>query len=348
MTLSFSRLVGGIVVIVGLVAACGGDGERSVTLVAYDSFPTVDTALNEALDEFTATTGIGVEILTAGDTGTMVSKAILTAGTPEGDVIWGVDDANLVRALDIFEPYTVADVDALDAAARRLAPDDLATPVTIGDVCVNVDLEWFRARDLVPPGDLEDLADPAYSGLLVVQNPATSSPGLAFLLASVAAYGDGWVDYWQRLRDNDVAVTDGWTEAYYERFSWAGGGDRPLVVSYGSSPPAEVIFADPPRTTAPTGVIEATCYRQVEFAGILRGTDRESDARALLDFLVSERFQTELPLTLFVAPARTGVTLPPEFVEFAVVPAAPLSVDPVEIENRRVEWIDEWSRIVLG
>jgi thiamine transport system substrate-binding protein len=321
----------------------------SVTLVAYDSFPEGDTTLNDALDAFTDDTGIDVDLLIAGDTGTMLSKAVLTAGNPEGDVMWGIDNTFLSRAIDedVFEPYR-PDVE-LDPALTALVPGDEVTPVDFGDVCVNYELAYFTDNGLDVPTSLQDLTDPAYADLLVVENPATSSPGLAFLLATIDEFGiDGWQDYWTALADNGVAVTDGWTEAYYEQFSWAGGGPRPMVVSYGSSPPAEVIFADPPRDDAPTGVIESTCFRQVEFAGILRGTEAPEAARMLLDHLVGERVQSELALNLFVYPANTSIELPEEFVDFAVVPESSRSLDPAEIDANRSDWIDEWTSIVLG
>jgi thiamine transport system substrate-binding protein len=322
----------------------------SITLVAYDSFPESGTSLNDALDAFTDETGIEVELLIAGDAGTMLSKAVLTAGNPEGDVVWGIDNTFLSRAIaeDVFEPHAVDGVQ-IDDRYTDLVPNDEATPVDYGDVCVNYDIAWFAEAGLDVPASLDDLTDPAYADLLVVQNPATSSPGLAFLLATIDEYGpDGWTDYWQALADNGVAVTDGWTEAYYGQFTWAGGGDRPLVISYGSSPPAEVIFADPPRDDAPTGVIESTCFRQVEFAGVLRGTPHPEAAKMLVDHLVGERFQSELALNLFVYPTNEAVDLPPEFLEYAVVPDEPRSVDPAEIDENRETWIDEWTAIVLG
>jgi len=345
-----------------LTAGCGGDNDAdsdatslpadassTVTLVAYDSFPVADTDLNTALDSFTEQTGIDIEILISGDTGTMVSKAALTAGNPEGDVIWGIDNTFISRAIeaDVLEAYTPAEATAIPERLRAGAPGGIATPVTYGDVCVNVDLAWFAERGLDAPGSLEDLTDEAYRDLLVVQNPATSSPGLAFVAATVAAFGDGWQQYWSDLRANGVAVTDGWTEAYYERFTHAGGGDRPLVVSYGSSPPAEVIFAPEPLDIAPTGVIDETCFRQVEFAGILRGAANPNAARQLIDFLVSPEFQSTLPFTLFVYPAVDAVELPAEFVEYAVIPTDPLSVDASVIESERADWIEQWTETVL-
>ena len=342
-----------------LSAACDDDDGSGdvVTMVVYDSYPD-DSAdepnpLQLALDEFTADTGIEVALLKSQDAGTMLSKAVLTAGNPEGDVMWGVDNTLLSRAIEarVFEPYQSAAAAALDPQFTSLVPDGEATPVDYGDVCVNYDVAWFADNGLEVPTSLADLADPAYRDLLVVQNPATSSPGLAFLLATVAEFGEepgatgnpAWLAYWETLVDNGVEVVDGWTQAYYERFSAAGGGPKPLVVSYGSSPPAGVIFGDPE-----TGVVEATCFRQVEFAGILRGTDSPDEARQLVDFLVGERFQSELALNLFVYPANGDVELPPEFAEAAVIPIDPYTLDPADIDANRSAWIDQWTELVIG
>ncbi|MDJ0767655.1 MAG: thiamine ABC transporter substrate-binding protein [Ilumatobacter sp.] len=339
-----------------VLAACGDDGSdraRAVTLVAYESFPTDDPddphPVQLALDEFTDETGIEVEVLIAGDTGTMLSKAVLTAGNPEGDVMWGVDNTFLSRALeaDVFEPYVPDGIERIPSEFTDLVPGGEATPVDFGDVCVNYDVAALDAAGLEPPTDLDQLADPEYAGRLVVQNPATSSPGLAFLLATVAEFGSDWEAFWSELDSNGVAVVDGWTQAYYERFSLAGG-DRPLVVSYGSSPPFEVLAAAEPPDEAPTAVVEATCFRQVEFAGVLRGTDAPDEARRLMDFLISERFQREVPLNLFVFPANQDVELDQAFVDHATIAAEPLTVDPALIDERRSEWIDRWTEIVAG
>ena len=345
-----------------IVTACGDDSEtpaagdgapRPVTLVVYDSWPSDDAdepnPLQLAFGDFTAETGIEVELLVSGDAGTMLSKAALTAGNPEGDVMWGVDNTLLSRALDadVFEPYSAAGIDDLPEAFTALVPAGEATPVDFGDVCVNYDIAALQAAGLEPPTSLADLARPEYASRLVVQNPASSSPGLAFLMATIAELGDGWEQYWTDLRDGGVLVADGWTEAYYEAFSWAGG-DRPLVVSYGSSPPFEVLFATEPRDDAPTGVVPETCFRQVEFAGVLRGTDAPDEARRLVDFLISERFQREIPLNLFVFPTNPQVELDPAFVEYATIPDDPLTLDPAEIDANRADWIDRWTTIFTG
>ncbi len=332
------------------LGACSSDEPDTLKLLAYESFPTdPEGPIAAALAEFSEATGVDVEIVISGDTGTMLSKAALTAGNPEADVIWGIDSTFLSRAIDseIFEPYAAEGLDRLPVAFTSLVPNAEATPVDFGDVCVNYDISSLVDDGIVPPTSLSDLTRPEFAGKLVVQNPATSSPGLAFLLATIAQFGeDGWEQYWTDLRANGVEVVGGWTEAYYTEYSGSGG-DRPLVVSYGSSPPFEIMFAEPPLTEPASGVIESSCFRQVEFAGVLRGTDDPEHARALVDFLISERFQREVALNLFVFPVNPDVELEPAFVDFATIPENPITIDPILIDDNRTEWIERWNAAVL-
>jgi thiamine transport system substrate-binding protein len=332
-----------------LPVACssGGDQPASLTLLTYDAFTTPD-----ALADFTKDTGIEVKVAKSGDAGTLVNKAILTAGEPEGDVLWGVDNTLLSRALtaDLFVPYEASDLGDLDPASVALAPDHQVTPVDTGDVCLNYDKAWFASKGIAPPTTLDVLTAPEYKDLLVVENPATSSPGLAFLLATVAHFGEqGFVDYWTALRQNGVKVVDDWNTAYESSFTAGGGGGaQPIVVSYASSPPATIYYAEDPKPTEPTTAsVDASCFRQVEFAGILRGTGREKEARQLVDFLVGRAFQEELPLTNFVYPVRTDAALPDLFVQFARPVADPLTLTPQEIAAHRDEWIKQWTDAVL-
>ncbi|MBW3619109.1 MAG: thiamine ABC transporter substrate-binding protein [Actinobacteria bacterium] len=314
----------------------------TVTVVTHDSF----NISEEVIDAFEAESGITLELLASGDAGSMVNQAILTAGNPQGDVLFGVDNTFLSRALDaeLFLPYESPELGAVDP---ELVLDDehRVTPIDVGDVCLNYDREVL-ADDEVPTS-LEELVP--FADQLVVENPATSSPGLAFLLATVETFGeDGYLDFWQQLADGGVTVADGWEDAYYGQFSGgAGEGDNPLVVSYASSPPAEVYFADPRPDEAPTGVIEASCFRQIEFAGILQGTEYEAEAQQVIDWMLSPSFQEDIPLNMFVFPARTGVTLPDVFVEHATLPSDPIELDFRQIGEHREEWVEAWTSTVL-
>ena len=297
-----------------------------ITLVAYDAF----TPQEGIFDEFTKETGVKVTVVTAGDTGTMVSKAILTAGNPEGDVMWGIDNTFLSRAkkAELLTSYE---------------------PVDEGDICVNYDKNWFAQRNIPAPETFEDLRTPTYKNLLVVQDPTTSSPGLGFMLATIAYFGETkWEKYWEQLRANGIKIVSDWTSAYTAEFSGSSGkGKYPLVVSYGSSPPAEVVFAATPIDEPPTGVMEATCFRQTEYVGVLRGTKYEDIAQQLVDYLLGKTFQESMPLTLFVFPTNKDAQLPDVFKKFAVRPKNPLTVSADDIEKNRDAWLDTWRAIAL-
>jgi thiamine transport system substrate-binding protein len=344
---AWSRATGVVVVALAMLAAgCGGDdAPGEVVLVTHDSFA-VSKGVREAFEQ---ESGLTLRVLQAGDAGEALNRALLTAGNPQGDVLFGVDDNLLSRALDgeLLVPYASPE---LEHAPLFSPPDERVTPIDHGEVCLNVDRAWFRSRGLPLPRTLSDLVLDRYRNLLVVENPATSSPGLAFLLATVAQFGEGeWQTFWRGLRANGVKVVDGWEEAYTQQFSGAAGssGTRPIVVSYATSPAAEVIFAGRPLEVSPTAAVEDGCFRQVEYAGVLRGAPNEDGARALIDFMLSERFQADVPGSMFVYPVREGVALPEAFVEHALQPEAPLTLLPAEIEAGRDRWIDEWTQIVL-
>jgi thiamine transport system substrate-binding protein len=338
-----------IIALLGACAPAGGELEEPVTLrlMSHDSF----SASEEVLKAFEEEHGITVELLPSGDTGAALNQAILSKEDPLADLFFGVDNTFLSRALEaeIFEPY---DSPALKQIPDefKLAPEKQLLPVDYGDVCLNYDKAWFASQDLAVPDSLEALVDPAYENLLVVENPATSSPGLAFLLATIGHFGeDNYLDYWADLRANGVLVTDGWEDAYWGQFSAASEGDRPLVVSYASSPPAEVYYAEEPLEEAPTAAILAddTCFRQIEFVGILAGTQHRKAAEKLVDFMLSKRFQEDIPLQMFVFPVSQDAELPDVFVQHAAVPDKPATVDPAEIEDKREAWIEAWTETVL-
>ena len=334
-------------VLIALLAACGPQEPTTIKLMTHDSF----SVSEDVLQTFEEEHGVIVELLPSGDTGTALNQAILSKDDPIADVFFGVDNTFLSRALEagIFESY---DSPGLDKVPDRfkLDPENRLLPVDYGDVCLNYDKAWFAEKGLAPPSSLEDLTRPEYAGLLVVENPATSSPGLAFLLATIGHFGaDDMAGYWMDLRANDVLVTDGWEDAYWGQFSAASDGDRPIVVSYASSPPAEVYFAEEALSEAPTASVLAddTCFRQIEFIGILRGTRQREAAKKLVDFFLSKPFQEDIPLQMFVFPVSPDAELPDVFVRFAQIPANPAFVAPADIEANRETWIEAWTEVVL-
>ncbi len=328
----------------------------TLTVVTHDSFSVSVAVLNA----FEVSNNIQVRLLKSGDAGTMVNQAVLSRDAPLGDVMYGVDNTFLSRALkaDIFTPYESPAL-AQVADEFRVDPQHRVTPVDYGDVCLNYDVSYFQSHNLKLPDSLKALTDPAYKSLLVVENPATSSPGLAFLLATIKGFGtDGdysYLNYWADLKANDVLVVNDWDSAYYSDFSGAAGstGTRPLVVSYASSPPAEVYFATEPPKTAPTGslVADGMCFRQIEFVGILKGTEHDparlAMAQKFIDFMLSAPFQEDMPLQMFVYPVVTGATLPDVFTRYSVIPAHPVTMDSADIDAGREQWLEAWTETVL-
>ena len=326
--------------------AATAPADTTITLVTHDSF----AVSKSVLAAFTKQTGITVKILQAGDAGAALNQVILTKSNPIGDVFFGVDNTFLSRALTagVFAKYTPAAL-AQVPTEYQLDRSHRLTPVDHGDVCINYDKQWFADQKLAVPTTLADLTKPAYKGLLVVENPATSSPGLAFQLATIARFGtDGWRNYWSKLRANDVKVDDGWESAYDGDFTQgANPGTYPLVVSYASSPPAAVYYSKPQPKTSPIGTMLDSCFRQVEFAGVLRGTEHTAAAQKLVDFMLSARFQEDIPLQMFVFPVRDGTKLPTVFAKFAEVPQHPLTLPAAEIGAKRDSWIEQWTDTVL-
>ena len=337
--------------VVFVSVSCSGEQKPSepisLRLMTHDSFD----ISQETMDQFSEETGIAVEIFKAGDAGAVVNKAALAKDDPLADVLYGVDNSFLSRALnsDIFIPYNSEFLGQVDESLR-LDPDNRALPVDYGDVCLNYDKSWFAENDLEPPQNLADLTNPQYAGLLAVENPATSSPGLAFLMATISSFGEeGYLKYWEQLVNNDVLVTDGWEEAYYGAFTAASDGDRPIVVSYASSPAAEVFFAEETLEEAPTAVVasDGSCFRQIEFVGILKGTEHEHEAQQLVDFILGKTFQEDIPLHMFVFPANNAAELPDVFTRFSKSSQRPATMAPQDIAEKREVWIDAWTDVVL-
>jgi thiamine transport system substrate-binding protein len=323
-------------------------GVELLTVMTHDSF----AASEAVVAEFEKKNNAKVSFLMSGDAGAALNRAILTKGAPLADVLYGFDNTFLSRALKagIFDSYSsphLADI----PDSFKLDSQNRALPVDYGDVCINFDKEYFVGHNLTIPGSLQEMTKPEYKGLLVVENPATSSPGLAFLLASISAFGEeGYLDYWQAMRTNDVVVVNDWSTAYYTNFSGSSGkGPQPMVVSYGSSPVAEVVFSKTPITEPPTGSIIGpnTCFRQVEFVGILTGTQKRALAEKWVDFMLRETFQNDVPLQMFVYPVNQKAVLPKEFQQFAQIPAQPAMLSPEEIDKNRETWIRSWSQVVL-
>lgn len=337
-----------------LLAACAPEstttpatGPETITVMTHDSF----SISEEVVRSFEEANNADVVFLPGGDAGSVLNRAILTRDAPLADLLFGVDNTFFSRALeeDIFASYDSPELDEIPDIFK-LDTTNRALPVDYGDVCINYDKAYFAENNLSVPQSLEDLTKPEYEGLLVVENPATSSTGLAFLLATVAHYGDSFTDYWQSLKENGVVVVDGWETAYYTNFSGSSGrGPQPMVVSYGTSPAAEMIYAETPLDDAPTASITGpdTCFRQIEFIGILKRTRQRALAEKFVDFILGQQFQEDVPLQMFVYPVNPHAALPEEFTKYAQAPEQTAQIAPDVIAENRDAWIQAWTDVVM-
>ena len=345
-----------VLLIGALLAGCAAksEGPKTLTVMTHDSF-----AISEGLvTQFETENDVKLVFLKSGDAGSALNRAILTKGSPEADVFYGVDNTFLSRALDegIFIPYDAAALKQIPANFK-LDAENRALPVDYGDVCINYVKAYFASHNLALPQSRDDLLKPEYGqgsgneGLLVVENPAVSSPGLAFLLATVAEYGeDGYLNYWQSLKENGLVVVNDWSTAYYTNFSGSSGkGAQPMAVSYASSPAVEVVYASTPITEAPTASLvgDGMCFRQIEFVGILKGTKNEKMAQKFVDFMLGKTFQEDMPLQMFVYPVNPEAVLPEVYVKYNQVPETTGSLDPQLIAEKRDAWIQAWTDTVL-
>jgi len=321
-------------------------GPTTVRLITHDSFAVSDALIAD----LKAKTGITLEIATGGDAGQVVASAILSAGAPTGDVLFGVDNNLVAKAIDagVFEEYISPNLGNVIPPLRDDTSEGMVTPIDYGDVCINMDTAWFAKNNLALPRRLEDLTKPEYKDMLVVEDPGTSSPGLAFMLATIARYNDGWQDYWTKLRSNGVKVAGSWTDAYEGAYTAGGGnGDRPLVVSYATSPPAEIVYAADPKPTKPySTVLTDGCYRQVEYAGVLAGTKNTAAAQTVINWLLSPGVQADVPLSMFVFPALAGVIPPKVFADFAAPVKDPLQIPARDVAEKQSQWLDEWGQVM--
>jgi thiamine transport system substrate-binding protein len=329
------------------LAGCGSSEKsaadtKTVTIATHDSW----AMSKDVIAEFKKKTGITVKIQPHGDAGALTNKLVLTKGNPLADGVFGIDNTFATRAVDegVLAKYSATDVPAsADAFALEGDAADYLTPIDYGDVCINVDDTWFAKKKLAEPKTFADLTDPAYKDLLVAPGATTSSPGLAFLVATIGTYGDGWKDYWKKLMANGAKIDAGWEDAYEVDFT-AGGksGDRPIVVSYSSSPPFTVPEGgDKPTTSA----LLDTCFRQVEYAGVLKGADNPKGAQEFIDFMLGKEFQAALPDNMYVYPVDTTVALPAGWKSWAPISPHPVQVSAADITAHRSDWLRDWRDI---
>lgn len=313
--------------------ATGTDGAGgTVTILTHDSFQI--TAEQKA--DFETKTGYKLVTTAPGDAGFVVNQLLLGKDAPTVDGVFGIDNfsATTITDADVLSEYQSA---ALPESAADYAMGKTLTPIDHGQVCINIDRDWFAENGVAEPTSLDQLAEPEYAKLLVITDPSTSSPGLAFLAGVVSKYGDDWQSYVSKLLDGGTRVAAGWSDAYYSDFSGSEGkGDYPLVLSYASSPAAE---------GGKTGNLEASCVDQIEYAGVVAGAKNPEGAQAFIDYLLSDEYQATIPDQMYMYPVSDQVDLPEDWAKHAQPSTTPIDVDPAQVAAERETWLNEFTKL---
>ena len=336
----------GLVASSALVAGLSTAAPRTLTVITHDSF-NLDKKLIQAFEK---SNQLRVSFVKGGDAGAMTNKLILSKKNPLADVAYGIDNTLLGKALaaGILEPYKPKSA-GLIPLEYRLDPAWRITPIDYGFVALNYDKAWFAVNNKALPQRLEDLTKPEWKGLLAMPNPATSSTGLAFYLATLKKLGErGALDFWAGLRDNGVKITPGWDAAYYTEFT-RNGGSRPIVVSYASSPAAEVFYSDAKLDDAPTAnlLLPGSSFLQIEGVGVLRGAKNPDLARKFVDFMLSPEVQSDIPTQMWVYPVTPKIKLNAVY-RFAEQPTGSQTsvLQPQTISTNAARWLENWTRVV--
>lgn len=349
-----SMLAGSAATAVGVaLAACGSGSSSSssgasaspsgtVTLVTHDSF----NLPKEIESQFQADTGCSLTVVTMGDGGELVNKLVLTKDAPQGDVVFGVDNSFASRVLSEGVIDTSQTVSLPKGADQYLVDGEKAlAPIDFGEVCVNVDSDWFSKKGLAAPTSFEDLIKSDYKDLFVAINPSTSSTGLAFLLATIGHFGeDGFADYWKKLVANGTKIDSGWTDAYETDFSAGEGkGAYPIVVSYSSSP-ASTVSSD--GKSSSTASVLSTATRQVEYAGVLAGAANPAGGKAFVEWMLTKKVQSAIPDSMYMYPVNPDATLSEAMQKFGATSDDPIVVEADEITKNREAWLQTWTEAV--
>lgn len=302
------------------LAGCSEPEGNSVTIATHDSFVITD----ELKASFEAASGLKLTVVQLGDTGALTNKLVLTKNDPVADAYFGIDNTFLSRAADEGVLATKEEID-------------------FGDVCLNYDTYWFTERNLKAPKDFTELVNPEYRGLTVLQNPATSSPGLAFLATTVAEFGEsGYQNFWRQLKANEVKLAASWDDAYFVDFSGSSGkGKYPIVLSYSTSPAYEIREDGKPQTAS----INTKCFRQTEYAGVLANAKNPTNAQKLIEFLLSDQFQASIAESMYVYPTKLYPQgIPASWSDFGLAAESTIGAE-LNIDANRETWIKSVSDI---
>ena len=289
---------------------------NEVIVYTYDSFSGEWGSGPEIARLFEEKYGIKVTYADCGDSGQILSKAVLEKADPYADVLIGLDNNLSAQAAEsgVLLEYKPQNADTL--ISKDLSDELnnggkwLLTPYDYSHFAMIYD----SLSDIPAPTSLEDLTNEVYSKKIILMDARTSTVGLGFEAWVKAIYQDKADDYMKRLEPSILTVAPGWSVGY----GMFTDGEAPLCISYTTSPAYHVEYDEGDRFKAL--VFEQGHVRQIEGAGIVKGTKNLKGAKLFMDFLISDEAQNIIPLTQWMFPANKNIELPESYKAAAPVP----------------------------
>lgn len=315
----------------GAATAMAQAPKPTLTVYTYASFAGKYGPGKTVKERFEAVCDCTFNLVSVDDAGTLLARLKLEGETTKADVVVGLDN-NLMaeaKATGLFAPH------GADLAG-------LSLPVAwADDSFVPVDWSWFAfvydsAKLKAPPASLRALVEDAAGPKIVIQDPRTSTPGLGLLLWMRQVYGDEANAAWAKLKPRIVTVTKGWSEAYGLFLK----GEADMVLSYTTSPAYHV--GAEKKDNYKAAIFPEGHYLQVEVAGMLRTSKNADLARRFLAFSLTEPFQSALPETNWMYPARMPAAGLPASFQALAKPERSLQFPPEQVRDQRRGWIDQW------
>lgn len=333
------------------------DGEDTgddcvLTIVTYDIIAITDDVLNE----FTNQTGVQVEMIRTDDAGGILEHLLLTKDNPQADLALGLDNTYLQTAFqfDLLAEHG-AQIPVLDSKATIPYNGNKAVPFDQGYICLNADTQALSENHISFPTTLEELTAPDWKGKTAFPSPVTSSPGRAFMVASIDYFeqqssNTTAFDWWADMADNDAIFTTGWTEAYETHYTggygiWNEGhiGDAWLTVSYCHSPGVEALYGGNSTISAAVD-IDFASFSQVEYAAPVNGGGSKNAVNAFIEFLLTDEVNTNMPENNLMYSVLEGKDLPETngYRYHSPVPSQPSTIEMDRIGQEMDDWLKDW------
>jgi len=306
---------------------------QTLTVYTYESFtsewgpgPVIKKAFEQTCE------GCTIEFVPLDSSAGILNRVQLEGDKTRADIVLGLD-TNLMALAEDTGLLEESGVDNTTLSLPIEWTSDVFVPFDYGYFAFIYDTEALSD----PPTSLEALVNAPDDLKIIIQDPRTSTPGLGLLLWMKSVFGDDADAAWEKLQDKIVTVTKGWSEAYFSLFL---NGEAPMVLSYSTSPGYHMAIDKTDRYQA--AAFDEGHYLQIELAALLKSSPNKELGKEFLQFILSQEFQSAIPLTNVMYPVTDiGDAMPVEF-DKLIAPSESLQIAPETVRDERQAWIDEW------